>query len=647
MWIDRLTQASLKALPVSIDSGRYQRSQSIDRLNEHSAIQPGELLVSDGSDHCQLSSDRGSFKKPAIDNPERITLFKQAILTLGETLTKAGNFNNPITGAKSLLSPLLPAAVIDADLDLLPVERALQSALEKGHLHEIAHHPRMDIHYTEEITDVARAKRLAKGALVHLASHSECWQRQTLSGVVPKKVKARFSEDDYQIYENRVFARLIDKLYQHLNSRIRTVEQLQQTLSDALGFEDNPNSIDYRISQKICALWGQTFDAEATLQAMELLESTLLALKSMQKSISSLRQSGLYLMIPRHAQIGATLHRTNILNHDAHYRHLAVLWDQLNRLQQTSQLSPAQRFAQEQILVSHYSHYAGLMLQHALAGNPQVQLSSSQPPYSDPCLERTVVDYNWAGQTLRLQQHDFDWSLSLLSQGHQSSSEASKQTLLEFTPWLGFSPIPDLEKPIDANRIILWPSIDNISYEQAEDQQPGWYALSPLDLYCVERLGWLVDKKLNEQLIRHYAKPIEKIPTQAVAVINKIQQNSKTLVELTGTPPKLHLLAALPPKDVASLKQALHDGNAASQAKQLQHQQDAITALEQCPVCEGFAPLTNQSLTGFRLECQGCGTSRYLKHSDAPLDIRFKEKDINEPIGSGFAARGRWALIAE
>jgi hypothetical protein len=349
-------------------------------------------------------------------------------------------------------------------------------------------------------------------------------------------------------------------------------------------------------------------------------------------------------MIPRHAQIGATLHRTNILNHDAHYRHLAILWDQLNRLQQTSQLTPAQRFAREQMLASHYSHYAGLVLQHALAGNPQVQLSSSKPPYSEPCLDGSVIDYEWAGQTLRLQQQGFDWSLSLLPQRHPLTSGTSEQTLLEFTPWLGFSPIPDLAKPIGGNRIILWPSIDNISYEQAEDQQLGWYALSPLDLYCVERLGWLVDKRLNEQLIRHYAKPIEKIPTQAVAVINKIQQNSKTLLELTGTPPQLHLLAALPHQDAASLKQALHDGNAASQANQLQHQQDAIAALEQCPVCEGFAPLTNQSLTGFRAECQGCGTGRYLKHSDAPLDIRFKEKDSNKPIGSGFAARGRWAI---
>ncbi len=250
MWIDRLTQTTLKALPASIDAGRYQNAGTNERFNQHSDIPPGQLLISDGSVHWQLLSGRGNFNKSAIDNPERITLFQQAILTLGESLNKTENLASRSTETKALLSPLLPAAVINAELNLLPFEERLQRVLEAGHLHEIAHHPRLDIRYIEETTDVARAKRLAKDALVHLASHSECWQRQTLSGVVPKKVKARFSEDDYQIYENRVFARLIDKLHRHLHSRIRTVEQLQQTLNDALGFENNSDAIDYRVSQK-------------------------------------------------------------------------------------------------------------------------------------------------------------------------------------------------------------------------------------------------------------------------------------------------------------------------------------------------------------------------------------------------------------
>jgi hypothetical protein len=649
MWIDRLTQTQLKALPASLDAGRYQNAGSSERFNQHSDITPGQLLVSDGSDHWQLHGGRGAFNKPVTDNPKDIILFQKAILTLGESLNKVESSASQSTEAMSLPSPLLPAAVIDEEINLLPFEVMLQRVLEAGHLHEIAHHPRMDIRYIEETTDVARAKRLAKGALVHLASHSECWQRQTLSGVVPKKVKARFSEDDYQIYENRVFARLIDELHRHLHSRIRTVEQLQQTLNDALGFENNSDAIDYRVSQKICTLWGKTFDADATLQALELLESTLMSLRAMLQSITSLRQSGLYLMIPRHAQVGAALHRTNILNHDAHYRHLAILWDELNRLQQTSQLTPAQRFEQQQLLASHYSRYAGLVLQHALADNAQARLVPVPTTHSDETsFNKAKVDYRWAGQTLRLQQQGFDWKLSLLPAEHTTSSKPSEQTLLEFTPWFGFSDLPELSTPLANNRIILWPSIDNISNELAENQQAGWFALSPLDLYCVERLGWLIDKKLNAQLTRQYAEPITKLPGKAVEVIRNIQSGNSPSLELTGTPAQLRVLEYPHSQNGAQLIKPLTDtllkGNALEQSTQLHQQLANLKALEHCPVCGGHSRLIHQPPAGFRIECQGCGTDRYLKQAGEVLEIRFKDKDNSNVIGAGFSAWGRWAI---
>ena len=87
MWIDRLTQTQLKTLPAIIDAGRYQfsHSDSTERFNQHSDINAGDLLLSDGSERFQLLNDSGSYNKPVVDNPERINLFQNAILTLGET----------------------------------------------------------------------------------------------------------------------------------------------------------------------------------------------------------------------------------------------------------------------------------------------------------------------------------------------------------------------------------------------------------------------------------------------------------------------------------------------------------------------------------------------------------------------------------
>ena len=227
MWFDRLTQTKVKELPDLVEIGRFQwAGKNIECLNGHSPIQSGELLVGDGSGRCQLLSGSYSFILPQKDKNTDIDLFNNSISTIGRQLE----------ANKKLISPMLPATVIDSESRLLPLEELLEDTLSKGHLHQISRNPRLDIRYAVEVTDVARAKRLAKGALVHLASHSECWQRQTLSGIVPKKVKARFSEDDFNIYENIVYARLLDKLDRHVNLRINTIERLNDTLEEALEF---------------------------------------------------------------------------------------------------------------------------------------------------------------------------------------------------------------------------------------------------------------------------------------------------------------------------------------------------------------------------------------------------------------------------
>jgi hypothetical protein len=102
-----------------------------------------------------------------------------------------------------------------------PLEQMLCAVLKGGRLHSISTGPRVDLKYEESVTDVSRARRLTNSTYTHLASHSECWQRQTLSGIQPRRVLARFSEDDYATYENRVYARLLDGLDNYLTRRLR------------------------------------------------------------------------------------------------------------------------------------------------------------------------------------------------------------------------------------------------------------------------------------------------------------------------------------------------------------------------------------------------------------------------------------------
>ncbi|WP_438465548.1 hypothetical protein [Marinomonas sp. PE14-40] len=612
MWFDRLTQTKVKKLPDLVEIGRFQwAGKNIECLNGHSPIQSGELLVGDGSGRCQLLSGSYSFILPQKDKNADIDLFNNSISTIGRQLE----------ANKKLISPMLPATVIDSESRLLPLEELLEDTLSKGHLHQISRNPRLDIRYAVEVTDVARAKRLAKGAFVHLASHSECWQRQTLSGIVPKKVKARFSEDDFNIYENIVYVRLLDKLDRHVNLRINTIERLNGTLEEALEFYSDSAALHHKLQNKICTLWGQVFDEETTTETLGLLEDTLIRLREMQLSIRNLKQSALYLKVARHAQVGGALHRTNILNHDSHYRHVATLWDELSKHQQKSVRTPTECFQDGQQLIEQYSRFVGLVLQQAIQPYLEKQIKNT--------FDGTELSFDWAGRTLAVKREEFDWKLVVIDE------DGKQEILLNLVSWLSFTDYP-VTKSTSANTLIAWPSLDQISSQQAISNSGG-IAISPMDLYCIERLGWYIDKKLNQLLVANYAKPIEKIPQEPVKWIQK-QELDKSIELINTQPPSLKILEDLNKGNLSDLDDRLDNSNAVVQKQAVNKRVMEIRALQYCPVCESKANrLYGQSKDCFRVECSICQSNRYLKIFDGSLHFEIQLASDNS-----FAARGRW-----
>ena len=214
------------------------------------------------------------------------------------------------------------------------------------------------------------------------------------------------------------------------------------------------------------------------------LNATLATLEQIFRIISGLRQSGLYLRVSRTAQVTGGVHMTNILSHDPHYGHLPLLWAQLADGAQPENL-PQQRLRVNQSLAAAYSSYAGLVLRHAL--QPWLHGKS---------------EGSWAGRTLRLRQQGMEWLLSC-----DSNDSASEETLLSLVPFLNHQQVAvDLPE----NRYIAWPCVGHL--QQALPDKEGWIRLSPLDMYCVERFGLLIDKILSRELLRNFARPVIRIP---------------------------------------------------------------------------------------------------------------------------------------
>lgn len=570
MWLDRLTGEQLRQLPGEVDPGRYWTEVTGLAFNGHTPDFSG-LLVDDGSQRCQLGDQAWSFNMPQqVDSASAELLFK-AITTIDADLQQ-GSID---------VSPLMPAATVDDQGHLQPFERRLQEVIDAGHLHRISQRPRLDMHYEDEVTDIARARRLSKGALVHLASHSECWQRQTLSGVIPRKVMARFSQDDYGIYENRVYARLLDKIERYLRARLSTLKSLRTTFEQAMEFYKSPD-INHWLANAVCDLWGKTFDQAATSKVTELLTDTQNELERLYKSIRGLQQSGLYTLIDRSAQVPGGLHRTNILSHDPHYRHVARLWDSLGRSQAGAKVTAEERYKRNRYLAEAYSRYAGLLLRRAL--HPYLAGKSQGA---------------WAGRSLSLRQQGLEWQLV-----STDANPAEERILLTVVPWLTQG-VP-FQQVLPENRFIAWPALGQELPQVAFAEQ--WIPLSPSDMYCEERFGLLVDRVLQRQLLEKYGDPLEKIPTDVLA---QTQDSAALFVDQQAK--KMQVREALADELIAELNAALHSENALRLASDLRMRNEEIKALQICPVCKGSVHFAFQNPAGFKISCAGCGAERYLR----------------------------------
>lgn len=577
MLLDRITGHRLLELPDQVSPGRYSVLESTT-LNQHSTLQAGDLLCSDGTDRCHLDEGTRPFMTIKAEAEPNAFQFTRAIQTIVRLLAGRQEYTK-------LLSPLLPAAMVDDQSHESELEQMLEEVLKKGHLYRISVQPRMDLQYEEDVTDVSRARRLTNRSLTHLASHSECWQRVTLNGVLPRKVLARFSEDDYNIYENRVYARLLDDLEIYLQRRLGEVEALYKSLDEAMNLTRDGSDLYFRLSDAIFTLWG---DAEWSPKAMkdqiDVTSNTAKKLAQHLNKIRALKRNGLYRKIPRAARVGSSIHWTNILTHDPHYRYVGQLWDKLCRERQGNSRKPNEILAENQAIEVQYSQYVGLVLKHALVHYGM--------QHGDSC-------FSWAGHVVSIEQSGLDWLL-----------QVDGQTEIVLVPWACLHDLPSLSLLGQPSRVVCWPGIgieDDVEHAQPD---PATLRLSPMDLYVVERLGSVLDSLLAGFLLDKYAYPVRRIPSAILAGAGSMDG-----LKFIGN--TLQILKPLRDSDEERFSQLLKDHAGDELRREAASRLAEVKALQYCPACQEPVRLVPQQDDGFRGECDGCGCRRYWHRSSS------------------------------
>ncbi|WP_095499752.1 hypothetical protein [Paraferrimonas haliotis] len=242
------------------------------------------------------------------------------------------------------------------------LDKGIEEAFDNGILFQINSSPRMSMRYDTDLLPTSRVKRYANNYQAHLVAHSECWQQRTIVGIVPKKLMAKVSEDEVAIYENIVFARLVDNLFNYLTMYQLRLEEIV-TFIGRFGTLDGSNK-DHRYITQLTQEWGRAYeDSDDSLEQLQnQTESTLESVKSSLRKLSQLRSDKLYQSIPRTAKVPMELKQTNILVHDKNYRRAAKLWRTWLKNFNTDKLTPQQALEQKQQNFLQYQTYIDQMV---------------------------------------------------------------------------------------------------------------------------------------------------------------------------------------------------------------------------------------------------------------------------------------------
>jgi len=563
MWFDRVTGRALKALPEVIESSRFVASADV-LINGHTPLVAGSLLVDDGSGRFLGEHESAFYVEDDIPSQDVEGDVVISALREFDDATKQGRGR----------SFLLPEKLLNW-LHLSSLDEAILHVVGKGHLQEIVRAPKVDMVYQENFLPVSRVKRIPASATRHLAAHSECWQKRSFSGVVPKTLLALESEDEFNIYENRVFARLLDHLERYLQRRCSEVACIEDAITKRKKLDGA--GVYWETRERICSLWGEGFSSSDVAQEEATQgQDTLAILRSLLRTIRGLRESRLYRAIPPKDDIGFQIRMTNTLTHDQHYRHIARLWHEWNEFSRTGRLDPKVLFQQKLANAASYFTYSkGLIFR----GLEELGYANSGERFT--AAGRKDISVVWECSNLTLK-----------------CAESS----ITFVPMLSaIAKVPSFPSANSDQVVILSPDISSF------DLSIPYQTASPLYFYTLEAMVSRLSSWLTRQAVSVMDFKLDKLPSN---VLNLIGEKYSDVFELKKYDAFLRYplgsyLATIQ-RSLSSLALGSPTNELISKLEDYSADMDLLLA---CPVCRSVASKSDYSVRderGFEVIASNC-----------------------------------------
>ncbi|MFM0327324.1 hypothetical protein [Caballeronia glebae] len=587
-------------LPDIVEPGRYRLLGSAT-LNGESALAPGDLLLNDGRERCVLDGEIRQFSKRARhgDDESAVALVRRAVQVL------ARRYRAHLSAPPS---PLIPSDLAES-VKLNELDKELERVFTDGHLDEIARKPRYAMKYEAELTQIHRVRRMAPRAVERLAAHSEDWYRRTFFGVMPGRLLALLSDDDWSIYENKIYARLLDRLSDYLSRRLVEVRKLHDAYAEAERLKDG-GDLYFKLSHRLYELWGGAMDTSATARGLKESGAAIEFLETAKRRIGMLRQGELYRNVPRAAHVPAQLRNTNILMHDPHYRHLPTLWREHQRCSVDQDASAQEIFAANREALTDFAWYLRMLLQRVM----------TSMKLNDVSFQADAISFSFAQAPGRI------------TFGVGEICIRVRDRELVIVPALVESACPRGKKPDGSGRIVIacLPA-ESDANAQASSHDANSNVTNPFDFYGEERMRLIVERFLWSPLFLAYGREIDRLPGH---VLDWLKGRAYGVVRAG----RWRLDTPLAAEDM----HALHDWLKAAPLNDESRQKiaqavaglDALGTCRHCGRIAGFTPREGD----FEARCNDCDT-RWGIYSLGGKRVARMRPDIED---ASFKKMGSW-----
>ena len=185
------------------------------------------------------------------------------------------------------------------------------------------------IHLREEyiIQDVEAVKRVDRETVKNLFRYPRHWKNVENGVIVPSRLITKIYDDDYCIYENRVFKYVVDKMSGFLATRLRTLSAAMMAFNSQVELDplSGVTHVGYFLAiGKLYAGFASNPDAVGYL--IELYKKSLAPYRTIQSNTNR----HVYRLNKRSKPISGAVNKTNILTMHKDYKYVYKMWKLLN-----------------------------------------------------------------------------------------------------------------------------------------------------------------------------------------------------------------------------------------------------------------------------------------------------------------------------